>query len=1010
MIRACALVVLLAVPAWAVKNSALVEMVNGQLRDPRDLCATLACDGTTDEGSAATTRAALLPASMVIPPGKVIGLGASGFTAPEGAEITCGENAGFLALGKSCQGDSRYNGSACTTSADCLGGGTCTGVQFAPSGGTRYVMVGAASNTKRVTLIGCKLWTNQLDPNGAYTCSAGTNAGRACKHECTGFPGAACDTNGDCTGFGTCSNLTDCETASPTPGDCTGESGSPSGPGIIDAIDFSTVTTVLVRDNEVIDHKRGRSLVLKNGAAENFDNTSVVFAFPLGGLAAFGTVTYALEAGVRIINTGRLTESAVRGTTYAVLLEGSGAKMVGGTATANQSGGIAVRSAGGGQRVMGVTTSANAVNVQLAGGNANVADLICSGSDPKGTLGVEVQAGGQYNWWGGNCPVFVPAYVGVFGGNINIDVGRLGFGCGPKVVAQSFGVRLNHLYDAWGQPAASACGYCAGGSAVRTVCDVADDCPSGSCSSGTCSGGSRNGLACDCPSSTCTPFPALMAGSWKDKTLPTAHAEFRNLLLHSDSTLSSLFAFGPTRKTCTGGSKYYEACTTSNTTDCPHMCGGTALNAGTQCSASTTCTCDSNDDCPGSTCSSVPGPGTCVAGTACGGPTVTLGPGMVVSSTGGVCSAQSHSDLRISDVQLLNNQTGTKGFDFSNLSADQTCVNCSINGAELALSGASSVGMVCPSSASSLVNLQVRDLLFGSGVADKLSGCGPFMAGFRNVGPLDADDDQASFVTYTNDDGSTLNAGEVVELSTATANAVKKATAGSKVPIGCVVASASNGTPVVVAIGGTQTCRFTDVATTRGGRMRVSSTAGYFEAAASSDYSTAIAQEVSTDQGSYQTARVTFSPSSGTSLGAAPILRTATATPGTAHATTATAYTVYNFAATTLTGSKTATVRFNIMDTDTGGGVEQMTWTAYRATTSCPTVGTTTVPTGTLLDGVYVVEASGSAANVNVASSLEFIDTATVSGTNNYCLVGSRTGGTQGHTLDNVTVVVTEYQ
>src|SRR5262249_39125281 len=150
--------------------------------------------------------------------------------------------AGFFAVGRRCVGGT-YPGAACTTSAECLGSGTCSfdfgSTLFATTFGSIYTMLKDSAAGSGTSIENCTFWTTQADPY--QRCAGGTNAGKPCRQECnaaSALPGLACDNNADCSG-GACANLADCTTAG---GTCSGAPLTATGPGKINVLDFTRTT------------------------------------------------------------------------------------------------------------------------------------------------------------------------------------------------------------------------------------------------------------------------------------------------------------------------------------------------------------------------------------------------------------------------------------------------------------------------------------------------------------------------------------------------------------------------------------------------------------------------------------------------------------------------------------------------------------------------------------------------------------------------------------------------
>lgn len=173
--------------------------------------------------------------------------------------IFCEDNtAGFVPVGQRCVGGT-YPGAACASSAECLGGGTCSydfgAAVFAASGSpsTYEIFRDTAAGTD-IQIYNCSVWVAQADPY--QRCTGGTNDGKPCRQECTGgsLPGFKCESNAQCIGGGSCLRLADCTTPG---GVCTGAPHSAVGPGKINVFDFTRTTAILMRWVKVRDHFLG---------------------------------------------------------------------------------------------------------------------------------------------------------------------------------------------------------------------------------------------------------------------------------------------------------------------------------------------------------------------------------------------------------------------------------------------------------------------------------------------------------------------------------------------------------------------------------------------------------------------------------------------------------------------------------------------------------------------------------------------------------------------------------
>jgi hypothetical protein len=230
-----------------------------------DSYAGVNCLGTSD--STAGVNAALAAnagKTLVLPAGCKLGLASPGaghaaVTIPNSVHILCADqSAGFFAVRQRCVGGT-YPDAHCTTSADCLGGGTCSfdfgSSTFAPAGASTYTMLKDQSATSSDIIIeNCSIWTYQADPY--ESCTGGTNAGRACRQECddaSTAPGLRCETSATC-GAGSCLRTADCNTAG---GTCNSAPGSPAGSGSIIPLDLSRTTGAKLVRVSIYDHFKG---------------------------------------------------------------------------------------------------------------------------------------------------------------------------------------------------------------------------------------------------------------------------------------------------------------------------------------------------------------------------------------------------------------------------------------------------------------------------------------------------------------------------------------------------------------------------------------------------------------------------------------------------------------------------------------------------------------------------------------------------------------------------------
>jgi hypothetical protein len=518
------------------------------------------CDGATDDTSAVQT--ALNEAAgkrLWIPSGCRVNIagpsaGAAALSVPSGTRILCEDHtAGFVLQGKQCNAG-RYVGAACTADADCLGGGagSCAGTAFAPTAASTYTLLKAAASGKSVELRGCRIWANQRDAYGR--CSGGTNNGRACLHFCSGATSIACDDDGDCTGFGTCSQLSDCKTAA-SPGTCSLEPGRPSGDGNITAIDFSPASDAVVQDVLVNDQVRGgTSIAVGSGngtLVEGVRNqvTDLTYPASFGGAPNIPAPTFTVDKGITSAG-GAIERVDVTALNIGIEVTSGRVNIEASTVVASATTSTGVRLAG-----IGSTAVQNTVTAGLRGFDVAATRVLVEGNVVFNANGGSVTA-----FWiaddqtrvVGNQTFFTPVCVdgdpNAATANLTFMGNRCLFGAGTKVRVQGAGWQIVNNYLAWGSlrpvieigniitakrigtnhpliannvvhTEVKSCRRTGGGGVQWAGCTVDGDC-------GTSP-----------PAGACQRSPCI----W----------------------------FADTGQVCNGGSKINEACTADNTTDCP---------------------------------------------------------------------------------------------------------------------------------------------------------------------------------------------------------------------------------------------------------------------------------------------------------------------------------------------------------------------------------------------------------------------------------------------------------
>src|SRR5262245_44367059 len=288
--------------------------------------------------SPAANNAPCLAASNPWPCCSGVGAGTcngSAITVPNNVHILCADqSAGFAVNHQSCGGHNTtpgtYPGAACRVDADCLGGGTCdddfgdSGTNpctsttcFAPTAGQTYIILADASTqSSDIAIDNCSLFTYQASP---YQTCVGNNVGDPCRQECddnstpTTIIGKRCETNADC-GAGTCLRTADCHGGGA--GTCGGvqPTGSNSGPGSIDPLQFSRTIGVKLQPVSIFDHFVGNigvstgqraTLIDNNFAREITDCTSPIPSLPVKSIC-FTTGAGACCYGARNIITSNV--------------------------------------------------------------------------------------------------------------------------------------------------------------------------------------------------------------------------------------------------------------------------------------------------------------------------------------------------------------------------------------------------------------------------------------------------------------------------------------------------------------------------------------------------------------------------------------------------------------------------------------------------------------------------------------------------------------------------------
>ncbi len=708
------------------------------------------CAGTTDATddinaalAAATGRTLFVPSGC-----KLIvrspSIGGAALTVPSETTILCeDQSAGFFLARQYCNGG-HYPGAACTADADCLGGGACTfdvgSSAFArQNAGDSFTVLKAAANSRRVAIKNCRIWANGVDAYGR--CSAGTNAGKPCAHVCDGNTSAACDSNQDCAdqrAGTTCLNLADCQTATPTPGVCNAQTGTPVGSGTVNLIDFSAATDAVIESIIVLDHRNG-DFAFMVGSGNNSriswsDNQQrSVAAWPGSYIAPIVPApTWTVTTAASMAGAGAVDGNTLSGFTHGIRVTGNPA-----TITRNK-----VRALD--------TSSAASYGIYSAGTSNHIsANNIATSWTATGAIGIFIK--GQQQQVIGN---LVAAHIGlktdVGTANVTIQGNRFFGGAAQKIICQGAGCLIADNYLAWGT----------------------------------------------------TNNPILQIGTTDTRAVGGGHPVITGNLFFSDLRGATGITFADTGKRCASGSKTNEACANNNCTDCPRATG-----------------------CP----------------RAC---------------TGTCCAATVYGEIVVANNAFLSMATGieTSGLTSGNTTIIGLSVTNNLFGIQVG------DGLKFPATASYLTQAYIASNNFCSLGGAPITNWSHTMGSMLENGCLAAADDIVQTVTLTNKNGSSLTAGDAVEIETTTDNAVKQATARSLKPIGIAPTGAANHAVERIALRGTTTCNTTDITIARGDRLKMSATPGKLGLARSADRAFAVALTARTASGGAQSVRCLLIP------------------------------------------------------------------------------------------------------------------------------------------------------
>jgi hypothetical protein len=327
------------------------------------------CTGASDSRTGVTNAFVAAKGGTVLVPSGCVprfgspGAGNAAVSVPSKIHVLCQDKtAGFAVVRQRCTGGT-YPFAACSTSTECLGGGTCDydfgSSIFAPTAGT-FTIFKDAIGSADIWFENCTIWTYQADSYQRCT-GTGGNSGDPCRQECDGdstFKGARCENGTGCPGGGSCLRVGDCGAAGGT-GGCGGapccagapKSASSSGKAKINVFDFANTVGAKFTNVEVKDHfvgaftikaAAGASLQDVNTAGEISNCTTPYGNTPAGtgclvslqGTCCYGAAnkggagtnvqpTVAVTNGIVVGWGSTLARVSARGSTTAVLADTS---------------------------------------------------------------------------------------------------------------------------------------------------------------------------------------------------------------------------------------------------------------------------------------------------------------------------------------------------------------------------------------------------------------------------------------------------------------------------------------------------------------------------------------------------------------------------------------------------------------------------------------------------------------------------------------------------------------
>lgn len=817
-------------------------VADGGPRWAADLCAVpgVACDGVTNDRVLAAAAVAG-GGEWVVPAGKHLLLGApgngnAGLTLTSNGALRCEPGSKVSVATKVCS-TGRYAGAPCAGDGDCnycgagCTGSTCAGTPFVGTSETSAVIRSTASNP---SVIGCKIDVAQVaNFNVCSNPPSGTNNGKPCREVCTTTSGSGIglangttmipcsydpttglernntDADAFCAtliGSGSLCFRDDCFDVG---GTCVGGA-SPSGPGTINPIDFSSASDAVVRD-VWIDNARVGDYSVNAGAGayvagvRNARHTRPAF-FPDLPLP-----TPAITAGILCSSCSIERSPKVYGTSYAVRVTGGSGSMVTANATASYLGdapntGISINEDSGiaiGNRVPNATTVALELTANRAQGIGNLLRPDNGGTAARlvtnylGLTGCHLEPSGT-----GDQARAIYIDCSLVCQNRVEDNTIVGFGLASTQARLSFNVSVvgNRFTGSQGEGAwrAFGAGFVFNDNYVnvptsRKTCGTTCSDRGETCTvDGDCS-------SCGNSSYQCVLEPTLWLGTNDPIAKPVAHPQVQNNIFSGNVGQSAI------RVAHIG-----KRCTVNGT-------GGPGLDA----------PCTVNGDC----------------------------------GTGGTCGGES----QMANGLVTGNQCFGSGacLDMGEINSSGTMVD------EWGIAGnvgnASYIRFPALQSQARRLKVKGNSIEGGDSSGEVYPNWDHRMGQFQLNAPLGVTEDNPEDVQYlVNKTGSTGRQFDVVQLSTSDANSFVLATANSRAAVGCLLDEPANNAVGRVAFGGVVPCNTTDVSVGIGTRLRVSGTAGVFEPVGSAaEASPAVTREVATDLSGFRTVRVQLNSYSG---------------------------------------------------------------------------------------------------------------------------------------------------